>query len=301
MIEDAVEDHRRQRLHRRVRDRHVVDRAEVLGAAVEVGDHRQAVVEVVGSSRRPPPPTWKTIGTPASCATAHTGNRPTWLGECPGGQADGIISALQPMRDRLRGHRRGAREVGQRHVADRQQAAVDGAEIDHGAVVGARHAVGRARRRRRARPSTRYLLKKVLKTSWLRKPSRSSARGRSSLTNEPMALQFLRSMSSASACGAVGGIEAALARARSMKLLLARLDRADVHLVHARPDRRIGVRLEPVGRLDHVRIGVVDDAAFGVGHGLPPTTRRLAPPAARRWLAAVERSMPMSDGMRSEA
>ena len=69
VIEDAVEDHRRQRLHRRERDRHVVDRAEVLGAAVEVGHHRQAVLEVVRdraagrrrrrgrrSARRPPAP-----------------------------------------------------------------------------------------------------------------------------------------------------------------------------------------------------------------------------------------------------
>src|SRR5262245_29397911 len=47
MIEDAVEDHRRQRLHGRKRNRHVVHRAEVLGAAVEVGHHRQAVLEVV--------------------------------------------------------------------------------------------------------------------------------------------------------------------------------------------------------------------------------------------------------------
>jgi hypothetical protein len=52
----------------------------------------------LGSSSRPPPPTWNTIGTPASCATAQTGNSPVWLGECPGGQADGIIKALQPSR-----------------------------------------------------------------------------------------------------------------------------------------------------------------------------------------------------------
>ena len=35
---------------------------------------------------------------------------------------------------------------------------------------------------------------KVLKTSWLEKPSRSRARGRSSAMNPPVAAKFLRSM-----------------------------------------------------------------------------------------------------------
>src|SRR5690606_40006409 len=47
-LQHAVEDHGGQRLRRRAGDAHVVDRPEVLLAAVEVGWDRQAVVEVVG-------------------------------------------------------------------------------------------------------------------------------------------------------------------------------------------------------------------------------------------------------------
>ena len=46
-LEHPVEDQRGQRLGRRDRDPHVVDRAEVLLAAVEVGRHGLAVDEVV--------------------------------------------------------------------------------------------------------------------------------------------------------------------------------------------------------------------------------------------------------------
>ena len=48
------------------------------------------------SSSTPPPPTCSTIGMPASCAIAHSGSRPIWLGEWPSGQRDGIINALAP-------------------------------------------------------------------------------------------------------------------------------------------------------------------------------------------------------------
>ncbi len=46
-FEHAVEDHRRERLHGRARDTHVVDRSEVLDASVEVGRNWQSVLEVV--------------------------------------------------------------------------------------------------------------------------------------------------------------------------------------------------------------------------------------------------------------
>src|SRR5262245_60935835 len=44
-FQDAVDDERRQHLHGWERDRHVVDRPEVLGAAVEVRNRRQPVLE----------------------------------------------------------------------------------------------------------------------------------------------------------------------------------------------------------------------------------------------------------------
>ena len=42
------------------------------------------------------PPTWNTTGIPASCAWAHTGSSPTWLGEWSGGQPEAMSSAAAP-------------------------------------------------------------------------------------------------------------------------------------------------------------------------------------------------------------
>src|SRR4030095_14789095 len=109
----------------------------------------------------PVPPTWNTTGMPASSARAHTGSRPMWLGEWPGGQPEATSRAAAPgargssARARARagaasggrrgggsggeallGQRRGPVEVGQRDVAGRQQALVDRAELDHAPVVG---------------------------------------------------------------------------------------------------------------------------------------------------------------------
>ena len=47
--------------------------------------------------RSPVPPTWNTTGMPASWAVAHTGSRPRWLGEWPGGQPDATSSAAAPI------------------------------------------------------------------------------------------------------------------------------------------------------------------------------------------------------------
>ena len=47
--------------------------------------------------RSPVPPTWNTTGMPASLAAAHTGSRPTWLGEWVGGHPDATSSAAAPI------------------------------------------------------------------------------------------------------------------------------------------------------------------------------------------------------------
>src|SRR5437016_1769741 len=44
----------------------------------------------------PVPPTWKTTGSSASSACAHTRSSATWLGECVGGQPDATSSAAAP-------------------------------------------------------------------------------------------------------------------------------------------------------------------------------------------------------------
>ena len=128
-----------------------------------------------------------------------------------------------------------------------------------------------------------YWFRKVLKTSWLEKPSRSSARGRSSFRNEPSALQFLRSMISASMRGRASGSRC-LARTPVDQLLLARLDAGDEQRPQALAHAGIGERHQPVRRLDDVRVGVVVDAALCVGDlaagspWLAPRSGPLGPP-----------------------
>ena len=198
-VEDAVEDHRRQRLHRRIRDRHVVDRAEVLGAAVEVGDRRQAVLEVV---RVEQPPAAADVEARSACPPPGPAPRP---GRDRRGSASGRAgrptrpaAPCSPSRSPPRPSRARARS---RRAARSRPRAAGGRPSRSRPWRGCVRAPGRrrSRGRRRARRASRYWLRNVLKTSWLEKPSRSSARGRSSLTNEPIALQFLRSMISASA------------------------------------------------------------------------------------------------------
>ena len=123
---------------------HVVDRAEVLVAAVEVGRDRQAVLEVVGSMQV------------AGAADVEDDRDAGLLGLGPhrverrcgsasgrAGSRTATSSAAAPMLDRLGGHRRGALEVG---AAARSRwgaaAVVDRAELEHAAVVGAGDAVG---------------------------------------------------------------------------------------------------------------------------------------------------------------
>jgi len=66
-------------------------------AAVEVRHGRQAVLEVVGIEELPAAADVEGRSElRASCAISQTGNRPVWLGECPGGQAEDTSSALHP-------------------------------------------------------------------------------------------------------------------------------------------------------------------------------------------------------------
>ncbi|MGH7821595.1 MAG: SDR family NAD(P)-dependent oxidoreductase, partial [Candidatus Binatia bacterium] len=78
--------------------------------------------------------------------------------------------------------------------------------------------------------------------------------------------------------------------------------------LHPCPHRRIRVRQKPLGRLHHVRIGVVDRAALGVRHrqtsGSAETSRapgratRLSLPAGR---APCTRSAMLDLGLRGKA
>ena len=135
-VEHAVEDHRRHREHHRVGDAHVVDRAEVLLTAVEVGRDRQTVQEVV------------VVEVVALAADVEHDRDPGVLGGGPHRVEPEVARrvSLRARRrheqgggahlDRLTGHCRRGVEVGERHVEGRQQPAIDRAEVDHAAVVG---------------------------------------------------------------------------------------------------------------------------------------------------------------------
>ncbi len=109
----------------------------------------------------------------------------------------------------------------------------------------------------------------VLNTSWLAKPSRSSARGRSSATNAPVAAKFLRSMIS-SASVAICSSECSRATSRSNAVSRDRRPAGGRRSggVRCRPgtsagraiaQRRVGVIAQPVRCLHDVGVGVVHD------------------------------------------
>ena len=190
-LEHAVEDHRGQRLHRRPGDGHVVDRAEVLVAAVEVGrDRRRRSRSTSGraAARR------RRRGTRSGCRpprpVAHTGSSPMWLGEWPvrAGRRDEQGGGAHV--DRLA--RPWPPSGRSRPAARSRWAAAAGRPSRTRPCRGC----GRGRRRRRgrgrrcARAGRRPLLN-VLKTSWLATPSRSRASGRSSAMNAAGGLEVL--------------------------------------------------------------------------------------------------------------
>ncbi len=140
-IEHAIDDQRRQCLHRRIGDGHVVDRLEIVVAAVEVRHRRQAVVEVGLFQKLP-------------AATHVKHDRQAGLLGCGPQRIEADMAGrmavraarrdqqrLGAKRDRLARRVSRALEIDQRHVAGRQQAFVDRAEVDHVAGMGARHGV----------------------------------------------------------------------------------------------------------------------------------------------------------------
>ena len=109
----------------------------------------------------------------------------------------------------------------------------------------------------------------VLKTSWLAKPSRSSAWGRSSLMNEPSGGPVLAGQQVGLVVGPPLGILPPRPGSAD-ELLFTRANVGDENLFHSSPQVRVGIGDEEVGCFDDVRVGVVDDPAFGVRHVLPP-------------------------------
>ena len=142
-LEHAVEDHRRQGLRRRSGDAHVVDGAEVLLAAVEVGRDRQPVAEVVGIDQVAGAADVEhdRDAAPRSPRPTPDRGRRGWGSGC-GGHPDATRSAAAPMSMASAASRPADVEVGERDVAGRQQPRVDRAELDHAPVVRPRRADG---------------------------------------------------------------------------------------------------------------------------------------------------------------
>ena len=141
--------------------------------------------------------------------------------------------------------------------------------------------------------SCRRRLWNVLNTSWLAKPSRSRARGRSSATNEPVAAKFLRAMISAASAPRYSSLRVAGRRAVERRVEVAQLlvrVAGLAQLVAARvaqrldavADRRVGVVAQPGRRLHDVGVGVVHDEPRRVvphGASVPPPHRATVDPA----------------------
>ena len=111
---------------------------------------------------------------------------------------------------------------------------------------------GRRRRpgrgRRRARAGSRALLWNVLNTNWLAKPSRSSAAGRSSAMNDPVASQFLRFMISSASSARNCRVGVLAPGPLEQILAVDHADRPDDHRLEplvARRDRRTRVASRP--------------------------------------------------------
>ncbi len=276
-FEHAVEDQRGEGLHRRERNRHVVDRAEVLLAAVEVGGDRQAVVEVGA------------IDQVAGAADVEHHRDAGLLGLSPH-RVERDVRRRVPHRtagcdeqrrgahlDRLGRHRIGALEVDERDVAGGQEARIDRAELDHPAVVGAGGAV---------REIEVGLVLPLVQPAVVERVEHQ-------LALHPDEVEHARPILGEERPGgsevlAVHHLDVLVREelVGAMPLREAREHLVDAFLVPAVPavaglgqfvgvsgtldavaDVGIGVVAKPVRRLHDVRVGVVDDPVGDVGHG----------------------------------
>jgi hypothetical protein len=115
----------------------------------------------------------------------------------------------------------------------------------------------------------------VVKTSWLAKPSRSSAAGRSSFSTAPTARWFFRRRISSASRGPevlVGLLGEAVGEGG----VLVTDDRGEGRRQRV-ADAGVGVDLRVAGRLEDVRVGVVDDPALHVRHVGPLRPGRPSP------------------------
>ena len=166
--------------------------------------------------------------------------------------------------DRLGDERAGRLGVEPRHLRDRDEAGVGGAEVGDRAVVRAGAAddeVGitpeELRRRERGEDQLAREPEEVERATALRRVERTERVP--ALLGEQLGLQ----------AGGRGGVAAALLGACD-GLLGERPGTAQLELADARTHVGVGVARQPVGQLHQMAVGVVDDPILDVGHGEPP-------------------------------
>ncbi len=134
-IEHAVENHRCQSLHRRIRDRHVADGGEIVVPAVEIRHGRQAILLVNGVQL-------------VLAADMEQDRQARFLGHGPD-RVEADMARRMLLRTHGRNHQRlgalldrvarcrnGPVDIFQRHIGRGQKAPVDGTEVHHHPVVG---------------------------------------------------------------------------------------------------------------------------------------------------------------------
>ena len=271
-LEHAVEDHRGERLGRRSGDGHVVDRAEVLVAAVEVGDVGAAVHEVLrvrAAARR------RRRGGRSGCrpprACRHTGSSPMWLGEWS-------LRAAARDEQRRRAHRDAPRRPwpprGRSRPAARSRWAAAGRSTEQNstiaAVVGAGGAVGEvevaaaleAQQVAVVEGVEHELAGHAEQVEGERPVGGDRAAGRL----EVLAGHDLLGVAGPELRVGVPGLHLGDGLGLAGR-------QAELHVgSELLPHRRIGVLQEPGGLLHDVGVGVVHDPALDVRHHDPPVS-----------------------------
>ena len=141
-LEHTVEDEGGQGLGGRSRDRHVVDRTEVLVAPMEVRWYREPVDEVVGVEQIPGPADVQDDGDSGLLRPGPDAEQVGVAGRARGRATGRHEERRRAVGQGLLGSLDGPHRVGKGHVAGREQAPVDGAELEHAPVVGAGGGVG---------------------------------------------------------------------------------------------------------------------------------------------------------------
>ena len=184
-----------------------------------------------------------------------------WLGEWSSGQRDGISSALAPSSIASRAALRGALEVEQRHVAGRQQTLVDRAELDHVARVRPRHGIGEV----------------VVLAALQHVGEVEQRRGEHQLAGEAQQIDGARPVlpaPRAERAPVLGQHDLRIRRTSprpplgiGQPALEAVAPRKQDGVGDLRAVLRLEMLGEEAGHFHDVRIGVVNDAPAGVGHG----------------------------------